>query len=68
MSCVYYCLRLPVALELSSLGGRGMHNFKLPIFAYVVAAAFILAVAFHSPTKTMIAAQDQTTTITTDEK
>jgi hypothetical protein len=45
-----------------------MHNFKLPIFAYVVAAAFILAVAFHSPTKTMIAAQDQTTTITTDEK
>jgi hypothetical protein len=36
-----------------------MHNPKIALLAYCLAAGFILVVAFHTPSKTLIAASAQ---------
>jgi hypothetical protein len=36
-----------------------MHNPKMAVLAYCLAVAFILVVAFHTPSKMLIAARAQ---------
>jgi hypothetical protein len=45
-----------------------MHSSKIAIICYGLAAGFILIVAFHSPTKVMVATDASATTTTLDAK
>jgi hypothetical protein len=50
------CLHFPIGLEwIRSWEGSTMRNAKVAMLAYGLAVCFILAIAFHSPAKLLVA-------------
>jgi hypothetical protein len=72
---VGYCSAFAIAFDLrlrldggQFREGSTMRNSKITMLAYALAVGFILAVAFHSPSKQMVAASEPVLTPVVDLK